>query len=186
MKNLVNHQVIKDCAAGTTFIADHPEVLKVAFSRNRANRLLKFIAEVSVNGHSLMPDLHRPSVVEGGVEREDAGCSDEPVTGWRDLLVSKGKSAFLKQVAASKELLFTDTTLRDAQQSLLATRMRTVDMLPHVQLGRQNLAGAFSLEVWGGATFDTSLRFLYECPWGRLAALRELVPNIPLQMLLPR
>ena len=95
-----------------------------------------------------------------------------------------GPEAFAKAVRANKGLLITDTTWRDAHQSLLATRMRTIDMLNISDATKVGLSNAYSLENWGGATFDVTLRFLRECPWDRLAAMREAVPDIPFQMLL--
>lgn len=95
-----------------------------------------------------------------------------------------GPEAFAKAVRAHKGLLITDTTWRDAHQSLLATRMRTVDLLNIAEATKVALNNAYSIENWGGATFDVALRFLRECPWDRLAAMREAVPDIPFQMLL--
>lgn len=108
----------------------------------------------------------------------------EPPPGLRDILISKGPEAFAKEVRSRKNLLLMDTTFRDAHQSLLATRVRTHDLLkisPYVAHKFNNL---YSLENWGGATFDVSLRFLHECPWERLEDMRKAIPNIPFQMLL--
>ena len=107
-----------------------------------------------------------------------------PLRGWRDVLKAEGPAGFAKAVRAHPGLLLIDTTWRDAHQSLLATRVRTIDIAAIAPQTAHTLAGAFSLEMWGGATFDVSLRFLRECPWDRLAKLRERVPNIPFQMLL--
>ncbi len=98
--------------------------------------------------------------------------------------LAQGPEAFAAAVRANKGLLVTDTTWRDAHQSLLATRVRTIDMLNIAPATRVALSRAYSLECWGGATFDVSMRFLKECPWDRLGRLREAVPDIPFQMLL--
>lgn len=108
----------------------------------------------------------------------------DPPAGLRDILIAKGPEAFAKEVRSRKNLLLMDTTFRDAHQSLLATRVRTHDLLkisPYVANKFNNL---YSLENWGGATFDVSLRFLHECPWERLEDMRKAIPNIPFQMLL--
>ena len=104
--------------------------------------------------------------------------------GLKHLLDTKGPEAVSKWVLEQKKLLVTDTTMRDAHQSLLSTRMRTRDMVKGAEGTADVLADCFSLEMWGGATFDTAYRFLYESPWERLVMLREKIPNIPFQMLL--
>eukprot|EP01126_Amoeba_proteus_P019317 TRINITY_DN1994_c0_g1_i2.p1 TRINITY_DN1994_c0_g1~~TRINITY_DN1994_c0_g1_i2.p1 ORF type:complete len:1021 (-),score=266.22 TRINITY_DN1994_c0_g1_i2:158-3220(-) len=109
--------------------------------------------------------------------------SRAPPRGLKHVFDEKGPKGFVEAVLASKGTLLTDTTWRDAHQSLLMTRMRTIDMKNIAHATAHTMASAFSLEMWGGATFDVSLRFLHECPWDRLAELRELVPNIPFQML---
>ena len=108
----------------------------------------------------------------------------KPLTGWRDVLLKDGPDGWARAVRAHKGLLITDTTMRDAHQSLLATRVRTHDLVKAADATAAILAPAGSLEVWGGATFDVALRFLHECPWRRLEQLRERVPNVPFQMLL--
>ena len=110
--------------------------------------------------------------------------SSSSPTGWRDILLKEGKEAFLKKLKTEPSLLLTDTTFRDAHQSLLATRVRTFDLLEIAPLVSQLGEKFFSLEMWGGATFDVAYRFLQESPWARLEKLREAVPNIPFQMLL--
>lgn len=109
----------------------------------------------------------------------------EPPTGFRDLLVKEGPDAFAKAIRNHKGCLLTDTTFRDAHQSLLATRVRTYDLAKISPfLAHSSFSNLFSIENWGGATFDVAMRFLHECPWERLETLRELIPNIPFQMLL--
>ncbi|MCB9566991.1 MAG: pyruvate carboxylase [Myxococcales bacterium] len=169
--------------ATTSFVDQTPELFAFPRRRNRAQRLLRFLAEVAVNGPttpwaSNLP----PSTVDPEIPRPPR---DAPLpSGWRDLLRAEGPAAFAKAVRAHQGLLLTDTTWRDAHQSLLATRVRTVDIAAIAPLSAHVLAPAFSLEMWGGATFDVALRFLRECPWDRLERLRALVPNIPFQMLL--
>ena len=113
-----------------------------------------------------------------------ANSSHPPPRGFKQLFDEQGPEAFAKAVRQHKGLLLTDTTWRDAHQSLLATRMRTTDILKIAPATAHALASCFSLESWGGATFDVALRFLHECPWERLEKMRELVPNVPFQMLL--
>ena len=108
----------------------------------------------------------------------------KPPEGLRQILLKDGPEAFAKAVRAKKNLLLMDTTFRDAHQSLLATRVRTYDLLRISPFVSHNFNNLYSLENWGGATFDVSLRFLHECPWERLEAMRKEIPNIPFQMLL--
>lgn len=108
----------------------------------------------------------------------------DPPKGLRDILKDQGPEAFAKAVRARKGLLLMDTTFRDAHQSLLATRVRTRDILNISPFVAHTFSNLYSLENWGGATFDVSLRFLHECPWDRLEEMRKAVPNIPFQMLL--
>lgn len=103
--------------------------------------------------------------------------------GWKDILNEKGPEGFAKEIRKNKGLLLTDTTFRDAHQSLLATRVRTYDLKRIAPFVSHNMAGLFSIENWGGATFDVAYRFLHEDPWERLETLRKLIPNIPFQML---
>lgn len=107
-----------------------------------------------------------------------------PPPGLRDILKSEGPEAFAKAVRGRKNLLLMDTTFRDAHQSLLATRVRTHDLLKISPFVAHKFNNLYSLENWGGATFDVSLRFLHECPWERLEEMRNQIPNIPFQMLL--
>ena len=108
----------------------------------------------------------------------------DPPKGLREIFKTQGPEAFAKAVRSKKELLLMDTTFRDAHQSLLATRVRTHDLLKISPFVAHNFNNLYSLENWGGATFDVSLRFLHECPWERLEDMRKRIPNIPFQMLL--
>lgn len=189
---LTNETFIKgDC--WTTFIDDTPSLFQMVSSQNRATKLLNYLGDLAVNGSSIkgqmgfpklstdiqIPTLHDPKT---GIAID----VESPVQprGWRQVLLELGPEKFAKQVREFKGTLITDTTWRDAHQSLLATRVRTIDLLNIAKTTSYALNGAFSLECWGGATFDVSMRFLYEDPWARLRKLRALVPNIPFQMLL--
>jgi pyruvate carboxylase len=184
LENVINHP---DFAAGevtTRFIEDTPELLEFTVRRDRATKLLRFLAEVAVHGNPevagrTLPALPLPKPVLPKVDR-----SSPVPDGTRQLLEKLGAKGFAQWMLDQKQVLVTDTTLRDAHQSLLATRMRTADMLPIVPYVARELPQLFSLECWGGATFDVALRFLKEDPWERLAAIRERAPNILLQMLL--
>ena len=163
----------------TTFVDDRPALTRVGGRSDRASRLLRRLAEVTVNRPygppppSPDPRTKLPATPHG-----------EPPAGSRQLLLQFGPERFAASLRTSTQLRLMDTTLRDAHQSLFATRMRTFDMIaaaPHIA---HRLPELLSLEVWGGATFDVALRFLFEDPWERLAALRDAIPNICLQMLL--
>ncbi len=184
LENVINHP---DFAAGritTRFIDTTPELLEFSGRRDRASRLLGFLAEVIVNGHPEMKDRRLPELPfpKPVLPRVDTRAPLPP--GTRDRLKALGPEGFSRWMLAQKAALVTDTTLRDAHQSLLATRMRTADMLPIAPFYAHRLSNLFSMECWGGATFDVAMRFLTEDPWQRLAQLRERVPNILFQMLL--
>ncbi|HUH06175.1 MAG TPA: pyruvate carboxylase [Egibacteraceae bacterium] len=163
----------------TSFIDERPELTDVRAGADRATRLLDLLADVTVN----LP--HGPAPIgPDPVEKLPPAPTHEPAPGSRQRLEELGPAGFAEWLRASEPLGVTDTTMRDAHQSLLATRMRTFDMVmaaPHIAAALPQL---LSLEVWGGATFDVALRFLGEDPWERLARIREAVPNLALQMLL--
>ncbi|MFE9745600.1 pyruvate carboxylase [Saccharothrix saharensis] len=164
----------------TSFIEKRPHLLTARHSADRGTRMLTYLADVTVN----KPNGPRPSVVDPKVKLPAVDLNAEPPAGSKQKLVELGPEGFARWLRESKALAVTDTTFRDAHQSLLATRVRTKDLLavaPHVARMTPQL---LSLEAWGGATYDVALRFLAEDPWERLAALREAVPNITLQMLL--
>ena len=183
LMNLILHPTFQAGQCTTTFIDDTPELFHMRKRRDRATKLLQFLADTIVNGNSLVKD--RPK----STRREPAPVpgfdkNQLPATGTRQKLLEMGPEKFSKWILEQKPLLITDTTLRDAHQSLLATRMRTHDMLQVADAYAHLVPQLFSLEMWGGATFDTSMRFLKECPWQRLADLRAAIPNILFQMLL--
>ncbi len=187
--NVLGHPTFLAGKCTTRFIDQTPELFHLAIRRDRASKLLSYIADVIVNGN--------PTVTREGkrpAEKEKTAPGKSPClqvalptglpAGMRDKLKELGAEKFAHWLREQKRLLLTDTTMRDAHQSLLATRMRTHDMLRIAPWYAHNLAGLFSLEMWGGATFDTSMRFLKEAPFQRLADLRERIPNILFQMLL--
>jgi pyruvate carboxylase len=183
LENLLAHPTFASGQATTTFIDSTPELVRWQAKRDRATKLLSFLGEVIVNGN---PEVKgradgRALPVPELPETDPAG--DAP-PGTRDRLKDLGPEKLCRWVMNERRLFLTDTTFRDAHQSLLATRLRTFDMLRIAPFVARRLAGLFSLEMWGGATFDSAMRFLKEDPWERLAVLRQAVPNILFQMLL--
>lgn len=184
LENVINHPAFADGQVTTRFIDTTPALFAFAKRRDRASRLLSYLGDVAVNGNPelkgrVLPSLPLPQPV---CPRVDATSAVPP--GTRDRLKELGPDRFAQWMLDQKRVLLTDTTMRDAHQSLFATRMRTADMLPIAPFYAQNLSQLFSLECWGGATFDVALRFLKEDPWQRLTQLRERVPNVLFQMLL--
>ena len=181
--NLVTHSEFLAGNCTTRFIDETPSLFDFPIRRDRATRVLEYLADVIVNGNPLVKG--RPAAA-----RRQPGPLPEfdrfapPPAGTRTKFQELGATKFAAWVRQQKQLLITDTTMRDAHQSLLATRMRTHDMVAVADAYARQCAGFFSLEMWGGATFDTSMRFLKECPWDRLAVLRDRIPNVLFQMLL--
>ncbi|XP_016973980.1 pyruvate carboxylase, mitochondrial isoform X2 [Drosophila rhopaloa] len=181
--NVLENQKFLHGVLDTYFIDEHPQLFKFKPSLNRAQKLLNYMGEVLVNGPqtplatTLKPALVSPHVPE-------VPLVTEPPKGLREVLVCGGPEAFAKEVRNRKELLLMDTTFRDAHQSLLATRVRSHDLLKISPFVAHKFNNLYSLENWGGATFDVALRFLHECPWERLEEMRKRIPNIPFQMLL--
>ncbi len=181
--NLVTHPTFLAGECTTTFIDDTPELFHMPLRRDRATKLLQFLGETIVNGNPLVKD--RPKAKRRQPAPAPVFDASKPAPlGTRQKLQELGPEKFGKWILDRKPLLMTDTTLRDAHQSLLATRMRTHDMLQVASAYAHLVPQLFSMEMWGGATFDTAMRFLKESPWQRLADLRERVPNILFQMLL--
>ncbi|KAF5094122.1 hypothetical protein D0Z03_002179 [Geotrichum reessii] len=175
----------------TTFIDDTPKLFEMLTSQNRAQKLLAFLAELTVNGSQVTGQIGFPKLKSDVIlpvlktpSGELVDVSKPATVGWRNIIVEQGPEAFAKAVRNFKGTLIMDTTWRDAHQSLLATRVRTYDLLQVAPQTSHALSGAFALECWGGATFDVAMRFLHEDPWDRLRKLRKAVPNIPFQMLL--
>ncbi len=164
----------------TSFIETHPQLLQARGSGDRGSKLLAFLAGVTVN----QPHGPAPVSIDPVTKLPPTNLDVPAPDGTRQLLLSVGPEEFARRLREQKDVAVTDTTFRDAHQSLLATRVRTRDLLavaPHVARTTPEL---WSLEAWGGATYDVALRFLSEDPWERLADLRQAVPNICLQMLL--
>jgi len=184
LENVINHPAFGRGDVTTRFIDLTPELLAFTKRRDTATKLLSYLGDVSVNGNKelsgrSLPSLPLPKPVLPAVD------TTGPLPyGTRDRLRDLGADKFAKWMLDQKQVLLTDTTMRDAHQSLFATRMRTADMLPIAPFYASELPQLFSMECWGGATFDVALRFLKEDPWQRLAQLRERVPNILFQMLL--
>ncbi|KAF6022688.1 Pc [Bugula neritina] len=180
--NVMNNQAFSKGYVDTSFIDSNPELTQFVPSQNRAQKLVHYLGNVLVNGPAtpLVTDL-KPTSVPPSIPATPLG---PPPPGLRDLLLREGPKGLVKAVNARKGLLLTDTTFRDAHQSLLATRVRTIDLKNISPFVAHNMTDLFSMEMWGGATFDVAMRFLYECPWERLRTLREQIPNIPFQMLL--
>ncbi|KAL5435516.1 hypothetical protein PMIN07_012211 [Paraphaeosphaeria minitans] len=188
---LLTHPTFIDGACWTTFIDDTPALFNLIGSQNRAQKLLAYLGELAVNGSQVKGQIGEPKFkgeIKVPVITDKNGQvvdTSAPATkGWRSIILEQGPEGFAKAVRANKGCLIMDTTWRDAHQSLLATRVRTVDLLGIAKETSHAYANAWALECWGGATFDVAMRFLYEDPWERLRKMRKLVPNIPFQMLL--
>ncbi len=182
VENLLKHPVFLNNSYTTKFIDETPELFRFPTRRDRGTKVLTYIADITVNGHPETKDRPRPRA-DIKLPKPPARRG-EPQMGTRNLLEQKGPKAVADWMRAQKQLLITDTTMRDGHQSLLATRMRSIDMIRVAPAYAANLPGLFSVECWGGATFDVAYRFLQECPWQRLRDLREAMPNLMTQMLL--
>ncbi|MDP7379220.1 MAG: pyruvate carboxylase, partial [Pirellulaceae bacterium] len=180
---LLQHSTFEAGECTTRFIDNTPELFELPHRKDRATKVLSYLGDVIVNGNSLvagrpMAARRNPAAVP------DFSDQDTLPQGSRDRFLEEGAEGLAKWVGEQKTLLLTDTTFRDAHQSLLATRLRTKDLLNIASAYAHLAPELFSLEMWGGATFDTSMRFLKESPWDRLSQMREQVPNILFQMLL--
>ena len=184
LENVVRHPLFRSGECTTRFIDNSPELFQFSLRRDRATKVLGFIGEVIVNGNAEVKGRTLPALPLPAPNLPALDLASAPPTGLRERLRAQGATAFARWMCEQERVLLTDTTMRDAHQSLLATRMRSRDMLDIAPYYARMLPGLLSLECWGGATFDVAMRFLKEDPWQRLAALREAIPNIPLQMLL--
>ncbi len=182
LEAIITHPKFQDNSYTTKFIDTTPELFTQVRRQDRASKLLTYLADVSVNGH---PETRgRPQPKTGMAEPMVPWFTGPIPEGTRNRLDALGPEGFAKWMRAQKQVLITDTTMRDAHQSLLATRMRTHDIARIAGTYARALPQLLSLECWGGATFDVAMRFLTEDPWERLALIREAAPNILLQMLL--
>ncbi|WP_170420384.1 pyruvate carboxylase [Ruegeria arenilitoris] len=182
VENLLKHPTFLSNEYTTKFIDETPELFQFKKRRDRGTKVLTYIADITVNGHPETKDRPRPRA--DLKEPKPPAPKAEPLMGTRNLLEQKGPQAVADWMKAQRQLLITDTTMRDGHQSLLATRMRSIDMIRVAPSYAANLPQLFSVECWGGATFDVAYRFLQECPWQRLRDLREAMPNLMTQMLL--
>eukprot|EP00919_Chromeraceae_sp_WS-2016_P022276 GHVR01052959.1.p1 GENE.GHVR01052959.1~~GHVR01052959.1.p1 ORF type:complete len:1214 (+),score=291.38 GHVR01052959.1:63-3704(+) len=212
LHNVLNHPLFTSGDYTTRFIDEHPSLKVYDGTEIYTQQLLQYLANLVVNGpmtplvnkdllpsrtyafppqypgsdpsHKALPDHVSYGSKKHGRSIKSSQETVLPLDGWKQVLTKKGPKEFAKSIRDHKQLLITDTTMRDAHQSLFATRMRTYDMLKGAPATSHLLHKLFSLENWGGATFDVAYRFLRESPWVRLEQLREAVPNIPFQMLL--
>ncbi|HEX8871972.1 MAG TPA: pyruvate carboxylase [Candidatus Acidoferrum sp.] len=182
LENVVNHPRFRAGEVTTSFLDESPELFHFTGRADRATKLLSYIGEVILNGNPEVKGKRVPETMEKAVLPAVPG--NEPPAGTRQQLKKLGPEKFAAWARKEKRLLLTDTTFRDAHQSLMATRVRSYDLLATADAVARRLPNLFSLEMWGGATFDTSMRFLHEDPWKRLRDLRERIPNICFQMLL--
>ncbi len=183
LEALISHPSFRAGVYTTRFVDEATELFAFRPRRDRATRLLQFVGDVLVNGNPEVVGRPKPAHIPTPVIPVPGRVAQES-TGTRDRLRELGPQGFARWMREEPRLLLTDTTFRDAHQSLLATRFRTHDLLGAAPFYARHLSGLFSLEAWGGATFDVAMRFLREDPWDRLTQLREAVPNVLIQMLL--
>ncbi len=182
LENVIGHPEFLDGSYTTRFVDETPELFEFVERQDRATRLLRYVGEVIVNGNAAMEGRAEPPTRQAPAVPE-VGHADIP-DGSRQRLDSLGPEGFARWMLEQDRVLMTDTTFRDAHQSLLATRVRTHDLAAIAPAYARVLPGLLSVECWGGATFDVAMRFLDECPWNRLDRLRAAMPNILTQMLL--
>jgi pyruvate carboxylase len=183
VRNLLKHHKFLDLSYTTKFIDECPELQRFERRQDRATRLLTYIADITVNGHPDTAGRPRPPA-EVRPPRPPLVAVGSPPEGTRQLLETRGPEGVAAWMLEQRRVLVTDTTMRDGHQSLLATRMRSFDMIAVAPAYAHRLPQLFSVECWGGATFDVAYRFLQECPWQRLRDLRARMPNLMTQMLL--
>ncbi|UWQ07099.1 pyruvate carboxylase [Aliiroseovarius crassostreae] len=182
VENLLKHPTFLSNEYTTKFIDETPDLFNFKKRRDRGTKVLTYIADITVNGH---PETEGRAAPADGLKAPKAPAHGTDIpAGTRNLLEEKGAKAVADWMLDQKKLLLTDTTMRDGHQSLLATRMRSIDMIKAAPAYASNLSELFSVECWGGATFDVAYRFLQECPWQRLRDLRAAMPNVLTQMLL--
>lgn len=184
LENVIAHSLFQSGECTTRFIDTTPELFQFEPRKDRATKLLSFIGDVIVNGNPEMKGRHIPNLPSTKPSKPHFDLNQPIPPGTRDLLKQLGPEKFAGWMKEQSKVLLTDTTMRDAHQSLFATRMRTRDMLEIAPYYARMAPQLFSLECWGGATFDVAMRFLKEDPWERLTQLREKIPNILFQMLL--
>ena len=183
LENIVNHDEFRSGSATVNFIQKHKSLFKFDKRLDRATKAVKYLGDVIVNGNPDVKYVDKSRKFNTPIVPLYDPYGEFP-KGTKDKLNKLGPEGFADWLKKDKKIHFTDTTMRDAHQSLLATRMRTYDLLKVAESYAKNHPQTFSMEVWGGATFDVCLRFLYENPWKRLADLKAAMPNILLQMLI--
>jgi len=183
LDNILAHSTFREGNVTVNFINKNPDLFKIKEPRNRANKIVSFLGDIIINGNSDVKiiDPTAKFLIPKVPKFDEYG--DYP-KGTKDLLTEMGPEKFSRWLRHQSKVQYTDTTMRDAHQSLLATRMRTYDLIKVAEGFAKNHSNIFSMEVWGGATFDVCLRFLKENPWERLQLLRKAMPNVLLQMLL--
>ena len=182
LMNVIKHPEFIQGECTVNFIQENESLFNIAKGRDRGTKTLRYLADINVNGN---PNVKFFDPNKSFRKAKVPGFSSGPYPqGTKDLLTTLGREKFIAYVKEEKRIFYTDTTFRDGHQSLLATRMRSSDMLKVAESFARSHPEVFSMEVWGGATFDVCLRFLRESPWMRLAQIREAIPNILLQMLL--
>lgn len=184
LENVILHPQFQEGSATVNFIDQHPELLASPSKLDRATRIMRFLAETTINGNPDIKVIDNSKNFDKQPIIPDFDKTKPVPLGSKNFLETHGRTALMEWLKTVNTVQITDTTLRDAHQSLLATRMRTYDMVQVAQSFAHHHPQTFSMEVWGGATFDVALRFLHECPWKRLQELRKAVPNVLLQMLL--
>jgi pyruvate carboxylase len=183
LENVLKNPTFYKGEATVKFIESHPELFEMPRFNNRATRLLNYLGEVAVNGNPNVKKID-PSIQFREPKIPSFSRFAPHPDGTKQILDQRGPDGLATWIKGQKQILFTDTTFRDAHQSLLATRMRTLDILNVADGFTKNHPEIFSLEMWGGATFDVSMRFLHENPWERLRLIRQAAPNVLTQMLL--
>ena len=182
LNNVVVHEKFLNGEFDTSFIDTTPELFEFPERKDRGTKLLSYIGNVTLNGFPGVEMKKKPIFVQPSIPKVDKLIV--PPAGTKQILDTQGADGLVKWILAQEDVLLTDTTFRDAHQSLLATRVRSQDMFDIADETARMMHNYFSLEMWGGATFDVAYRFLKEDPWARLAKLREQVPNVLFQMLL--
>ncbi|MEK8196780.1 MULTISPECIES: pyruvate carboxylase [Lysinibacillus] len=182
LNNVVTHEKFLSGAFDTSFIDTTPELFHFPVRKDRGTKLLSYIGNVTLNGFPGVEKKSKPIFVQPNIPKVDTLIA--PPAGTKQILDTQGADGLVQWILAQEDVLLTDTTFRDAHQSLLATRVRSQDMYQIADATARMMHQLFSLEMWGGATFDVAYRFLKEDPWERLAKLREQVPNVLFQMLL--
>ncbi|TYB75829.1 pyruvate carboxylase [Bizionia myxarmorum] len=183
LQNVIQHDTFKAGAVTVNFIQNTPALFNIKIPQDRTSKITQFLGEVIVNGNSDVKNKDDKKVFRNP-KVPKFNINDPYPKGTKNLLTELGPEKFCEWLKNDPKIHYTDTTMRDAHQSLLATRMRTFDMMKVAESYAKNHPNTFSMEVWGGATFDVCLRFLHESPWTRLRELRKAVPNILFQMLL--